>query len=234
MSQARDKFYEILCNSIVKEGYQFKKSKGDFEKVNCGIKYSIQFSWDGRGGTTYLNGFTGLVSLHELGKITKKLLAYELPMYIAQPRVTNNQKYPFIQMSSRKLIELANNMKFKEMAALPFEEKYPIANIQKMAEVTESYIKNEIIPFHNSFIDEKQILDEYIVHAEKKYIEQDFHNISFFVFPIKLMCKKLGIEEPDFIKKIDLFTNKSIDDLWNMQNHDFENLEEKFNNIKFK
>ncbi len=37
-----------------------------------------------------------------------------------------------------------------------------------------------------------------------------------------------------FIKKINLFTNKSIDELWNIQDHDFENMEEKFNNLKFK
>lgn len=109
MSQARDKFYEILCESIANEGYKFKKSKGFFEKINGNLKYLIQFYWDGRGGTTFLNGLSGIVELPEITKATKKLLAYELPVLVTQTKQNcSTQVYKIPQMYSRKLLELAN------------------------------------------------------------------------------------------------------------------------------
>ena len=84
MSQARDKFYELLCEQIADEGYEFKKSKGDFLKIKNDLNYTIQFSWDGRGGTTFLNGLTGIVEIPKIGKASKKLLAYELSAQVYQ------------------------------------------------------------------------------------------------------------------------------------------------------
>jgi hypothetical protein len=234
MSKVRDKFYELLCNEIVGINYQFKKSKGCFEKNESDLKKIIQFSWDGRGGTTYLNGLSGVVAVPEIEKASKSILAYEIPMRIIQPRTEESKIYKLTQMYSRKLIELANGMKFKELAAMQFEEKYPLERIQATVRVVADFINNETVPFHNSIYNLNQILEHHISHAEKQYMLNDFHNISYWVFPIKLMCKKLKIEEPDFVKNINLFTNQSIDDLWNMQNHDFQNLEHKFNHLKFK
>lgn len=234
MSEARNKFYELLCKEIANEGYQFKKSKGDFEKNESDLIKIIQFSWDGRGGTTYLNGLTGVVAVPEIAKASKSILAYELPMMVIQQRTNESKIYKLTQMYSNKLVELANGMKFKEMAAMPFEEKYPLEKIQATVAVVTDIIKNETIPFLNSYNNLNQILEYYIHHAEQQYKIKDFHNIGYWVFPIKLMCKKLKKAEPNFIKNINLFTNQSIDDLWNMQYHDFQNLEYKFNQLNLK
>ena len=50
---------------------------------------------------------------------------------------------------------------------------------------------------------------------------------------IKIMSKKLNVLEPKFVTDINIFTNNSIDDLWNIQEYDFENMEAEFNNLKF-
>lgn len=234
MSEVRDKFYKLLCYEIAGIGYQFKKSKGDFEKNESDLKKIIQFSWDGRGGITFLNGLNGVVAVPEIEKASKSILTYELPTRIFQPKSDDNKKYKQTQMYSQKLIELANGMKFKEMAAMPIEEKYPLERIQATVAVVADIIKYETVPFLNSYNDVSQISEYYILQAEKKYKLNDFHNISYWVFPIKLMCKKLKIEEPDFVKSINLFTNQSIDDLWNMQYHNFQNLEHRFNSLTFK
>ncbi|MCC7244989.1 MAG: hypothetical protein IT269_04890 [Saprospiraceae bacterium] len=213
----------------------FKKSTSVFEKTNNRLKYSILFSWDGRGGITFLNELSGIVEIPAIAKASHQLLAYTLPAQVNQPKKDDaHLTYPIPQMYSRKLIELANDMKFKEMAAMSFEEKYPMEKIAKTAEMVSKFILHEVVPFHNTYTDEKQILDFYLLSAEKRYRENDLFNISYFVFPAKLMCKKLGIAEPDFLRDINLFTNQSVDELWNMQHHDFQNMEEKFNTLKFK
>jgi hypothetical protein len=62
-------------------------------------------------------------------------------------------------MYSQTLMNLANNMAFKKMSAMSFEEKYPIENIKRTVFKVEEMIENDIIPFHQSISNEKQILD---------------------------------------------------------------------------
>jgi hypothetical protein len=52
------------------------------------------------------------------------------------------------------------------------------------------------------------------------------------VLKIKIMNKKLKLDEPQFIKDIPLFTNQSIDDLWNIQGYDFKIKEEKYKQLR--
>ena len=63
--------------------------------------------------------------------------------------------------------------------------------------------------------------------------EIDTHNIMWDLLIIKIMSKKLNVLEPKFVTDINIFTNNSIDDLWNIQEYDFENMEAEFNNLKF-
>lgn len=233
MSEVRKIFYDLLDQNIASESYQLKKSKGTFEKKQNGLLYSIVFSWDGRGGYSSLKGMNGIVSIPEIEAASGKILAYKLSAVIVQQTAATPEKYRLTQMYSRKLIELANNMRFKEMAALSFEEKYPMENIKKTVDTISNFIKNEVVAFHNSILSEKDILESYIEKCRERLLAKEYHNISTYLFPIKLMCKKMKIEEPDFVRAINLFTNESIDDLWNMQYHDFENLEKKFNELKF-
>lgn len=234
MSEVRKIFFELLNKSIENEGYLLKKTKGVFEKKNNNLLYSILFSWDGRGGTSYLNAVNGIISVPQIATITQKLLAYKLDASVYQPPVVNRAKYKITQMYSPELIQLANNMNFKAMAAMPFEKKYPMENIQKTVNTTTKFIKEEIVNFHNSYQTEHDILNWYINNCKHRITQkEELLGLANATLITKILCKKLNVPEPDFIQNIKIFTNQSIDPLWNMQYHDFENMEKKFNEAKF-
>lgn len=233
MSEARDKFFELLAPIIEAKGYTFKKSKKNFIVQYGEAICTIDFNWDGRGGTTYLNHFSCSISFNYLSK--------------ALQIVNNLGKYPIFykgtsggffdtsipQMYSKALVELVNNMAFKKMSAMSFEEKYPLENIQRTVKKTAEIIIEELIPIHQSMADDKKILDYKIENLLIKLNKIDTQNMMWDILIIKIISKKLKIEEPQFIMDIKIFSNNTIDDLWNMQLFDFHTMEEKFNNLKF-
>ena len=73
MSVAKDIFYEMLTPDIEKLGYIFKKSKTQYVKSVGALDYQIDFSWDGRGGLTFLNCVTGQISMPFIKKASKKI-----------------------------------------------------------------------------------------------------------------------------------------------------------------
>ena len=89
------------------------------------------------------------------------------------------------------------------------------------------------MPYHNAINSVQQILTEKIETVKTRLDEHDTYNLIGTVFTIKLMCKKLKLDEPDFIQSIDVFSNNSIDDLWNMQHHEFGKLEGRFKKLDF-
>jgi hypothetical protein len=46
-------------------------------------------------------------------------------------------------------------MRMKEMAAMPFEYKYPLEKISKTVEVIKQIILQDLIPLHEPYADEK-------------------------------------------------------------------------------
>ena len=140
--------------------------------------------------------------------------------------ITSNNFIP--QMYSKKLIELANLMRFKEMSAMPFEEKYPIEKIRNTANIALKIVIDDLLPLQSIINNENDILDWYLMKAKGQLERNEINNISYYAFPIKLMCKKLKINEPPLIKEIDLFTKDSIDSHWNMQLIYFPFLRNKF------
>ena len=80
---------------------------------------------------------------------------------------------------------------------------------------------------------EQKLLDYIIENLLIRLNEIDTHNINWQLLIIKIICKKLKIDEPKFVSEINIFTNKSLDDLWNMQDFEFDKMEERFNNLKF-
>lgn len=233
MSQAKDMFFELLTPSIEAMGYKFKKSKGSYDKFVGDVCYSIIFSWDGRGGTTFLNSVNGKVHIPAIAKAINKIMEIRYEAAVWQEVQDRNKRILIPQMYSSKLIELGNMMHFKEMAAMTFEEKYPMDKITKTVEVVRQGITYEIVAFHNTINDEKDILNWYINKAEAQVKKNDFYNICCYAIPIKFMCKKLNTDEPKFINEIDFFTNKSPDALWNIQSLNFTDLRLLFNSIKF-
>jgi hypothetical protein len=233
MSEVRDLFFELLSPKVEAFGYTFKKSKKYFELVQGDIQLRIDFSWDGRGGTTYLNHVTGNIWLPYVNKAIKQLFNYGVYPIYWQLQNGGHFDASIPQMYSKQLQILANNMDFKKMAAMTFEEKYPIENIKKTVDRAYEIILNELIPRNSSMADERNLLDHRIQISKAKFDTLDFHNSLFELMVLKIMCKKMKVNEPKWVSDIKVFTNKSIDEQWNMQDFDFENMEEKFNNLKF-
>lgn len=234
MSEARDQFFELLAPKIEEKGYTFKKSKKNFILEEGNIISTIDFNWDGRGGTTYLNHVCGIIYIDYINKALKTILNYKhhYPLFFTNGKGTIfDKRIP--QMYSLELINLANDMAFKKMAAMPFEEKYPTKKIENCANRVTEIITTEVIPINESMNSEQKILDFKIESALAKLNEMDTHNTMYEILIIKIMCKKMKINEPQFITDINAFTNKSIDDLWNMQEFEFDKMEERFNNLKF-
>ena len=231
MSQAKDIFFELITPKMEEFGFQFKKSKSCFEKTKGDLFFSIMFSWDGRGGTTYLNNVSSKVHIPKILKAARALtnIGFEACIWQENP-ITSNNFIP--QMYSKKLIELANLMRFKEMSAMPFEEKYPIENIRNTANIALKIVIDDLLPLQSIINNENDILDWYLMKAKEQLERNELNNISYYAFPIKLMCKKLKINEPPLIKEIDLFTKDSIDSHWNMQLIEFETLENRFSKYK--
>ncbi len=233
MSQARDTFYELLSPKLESLGYVFNKSKFNFSKSLNNLNCSIEFSWDGRGGTTYLNHVGIKISCLYVAKSLKVLVnTKDYPFYW---RLTSGGHFDdrIPQMYSQELMKLGNDMAFKKMAAMSFEEKYPLEKIKKTVTVVQEIITSEIVPCHNEMADEHKILQFKIDNLLTKLNDLDTHNIMWEILIIKIMSKKLNIAYPKFVSDITIFSNSTIDDLWNMQDYDFENMEAKFNNLKF-
>ena len=71
MSEAKDIFYQLLTPEVEKLGYIFKKSKTQYVKSVGDLDYFIDFSWDGRGGVTFLNHVSGGISAPYIKKASK-------------------------------------------------------------------------------------------------------------------------------------------------------------------
>ena len=166
MSQAKDIFFELITPKMEEFGFQFKKSKSCFEKTKGDLFFSIMFSWDGRGGTTYLNNVSSKVHIPKILKAARALtnIGFEACIWQENP-ITSNNFIP--QMYSKKLIELANLMRFKEMSAMPFEEKYPIEKIRNTANIALKIVIDDLLPLQSIINNENDILDWYLMKAKE-------------------------------------------------------------------
>ena len=136
-------------------------------------------------------------------------------------------------MYSKAFNDLINTGNLKLMAAMPFEEKYPIEKIEKCANKVFEIVETELFSFIEKMVSENKILE----HKKEQLLENlnklETHNCMIEILNVKIMCKKLKIQEPQFIQDINIFTNKSIDDLWNMQDYEYDKMQERFDNLKF-
>lgn len=152
MSEVKDKFYEILVPKIEIYGFEYKKSKTAFAKIENGLEYQINFRWDGRGGTTMMDAVEVYVSDVAIQQAIKKRTKRNgLPHvmsgwgYIA----ANNVKIPV--MYSRAALDLANNMNFKGLSQMPQDDKYPPERILNSTKFVEDLIVNHVFPFFEKF-----------------------------------------------------------------------------------
>jgi hypothetical protein len=168
MSEVKDKFYEILVPKITVYGFEFKKSKTSFVKVENGLEYQINFDWDGRGGVTMMDSVD--VSVNDLAiqqAIKKRTKRNGLPHVMSGwgYRSANSVKIPV--MYSRAALDLANNMNFRGLSQMLQDDKYPPERILNSAKFVEDLILNQVFPFFEKFKNTADIYDYLREKAEK-------------------------------------------------------------------
>jgi hypothetical protein len=195
MSAAKDKFYEILVPKIEDLGFQFKSSKFAFVKIENGLEYSINFRWDGRGGTTMLDMIELQVSDLEIQKDLKKRTknngyshVFTAFGYTCSPE--NRVNIPV--MYSRKTLDLANNMNFRALSQMPQDEKYPPERILNSATFVENLILTRAIPFFDLYKNRQDIFN-YLSEQVKSSTE----DISpLFTDLVEQYSMSLGLPKP--------------------------------------
>jgi hypothetical protein len=189
MSEAKNKFYEILVPKIEAFGFEYKKSKTTFTKIENGIEYQISFHWDGRGGTTMMNAIgASVIDIAIQQTMTKRKKEPGFPHVVSNWGycATNSGQIPV--MYSRALLELANNMNFKAMSKMPQDDKYPPERILNSAKFVEDLIVNQVFPFFKKY---KNTSDIYEYWRER--IEKDPDSVHFNDY-IKEMLKEFSLK----------------------------------------
>ncbi len=171
MSEVKEKFYEILVPKIVLHGFEYKKSKTVFVKIENGLDYQINFHWDGRGGTTMIDAVSAQVNdLAIQQAIKKRTKSNGLPHVMSGWGycAANIVKIPV--MYSRAALDLANNMNFKGLSQMLQDDKYPPDRIIHSANFVEDLIIHQVLPFFNQFRNSADIYD-YLREKAEKYPE---------------------------------------------------------------
>jgi hypothetical protein len=232
MSEVKDKFYDILVPKIEAIGFQYKKSKSAFLKVEKELDYQIKFHWDGRGGTSILSSLEVTVNNSVVQKAEKVLTGSgNLDAVFTGFGYSTPQTVKIPVMYSRKTLDLANSMNFKELAKLTFEEKYPFDRILASVNFVEDLIKLQVLPFFEGY---KTDADIYKSLRERLKKEQNIDWVSHhFVLLIKLYAKKTGLPEPHELKNYLRFQERFKESFGDMNKVDFDTLEERITACSF-
>lgn len=123
MSRLKDDFFELLTPMFEAKGYKFLKSKNRFTKTKGSYIFSISLKWEGRGGIVMIDWMDYEVSS------TDKANAF---LKWGNIHHSDGSAIPVIPvMYSRRVLEAANEMNLKKLAAIPYDEKYPPESIRK-------------------------------------------------------------------------------------------------------
>jgi hypothetical protein len=154
MSEVREKFYELFVPKMEAKGFAFKKSAGKFIKAQGILQYTIHFKWDGRGGVSIIDGIDYFVSEPVIGKSSKRPFDnHDFDRYPIKtiPLIDENGKLIIPVMYTQTVLDLANNMNFRALAKIPFEEKYPIVRIQNCVNKVETLLNDNAFPFFEKY-----------------------------------------------------------------------------------
>jgi hypothetical protein len=246
MSQARTDLMAILVPFFEKEGYKFAKSKNEFTKIENEIAYQFSLSFDGRGGLTMVNSIEFSIKVVDVEKAIKKITKYphSLPaIYGGTVRYWEDLSNPLTipTMHSQKALDIANTMNMKDLAAIPYEEKYPKIRIENCAKKIIELHAERIIPFFEKFKNLESIyklfLNENPQNEELNPLNLDaeypeMYN-KFNLLFIKLLSKKMNVEEPKIVKKFPNFILELIESNVYLENLNPETLKNQLENYQF-
>jgi hypothetical protein len=232
MSEVKDKFYDILVPKIEAIGFQYKKSKSAFFKVENELEYQIKFHWNGRGGTSMLSSLWLTVNNSLVQKAEKILTGSgNLDAFFTGFGYSTTHTVEIPVMYSRKTLDLANSMNFKELAKLTFEEKYPADRILASANFVEDLIKTQVLPFFEGCETDADIYNSLCERLKK---EQNIDWVSHhFVLLIKLYAKKTGLPEPPELQNYLRFQERFKESFGDMNKVDFDTLEDRIKAYSF-
>lgn len=111
-------------------------------------------------------------------------------------------------MHSQKAVDIANNMNFKELAKLSYEEKYPRKRIVSYSKIVIELIENTIFPFFKKYDALEKI---YEVYTNKSPSDEEMNPLSIEsreikgpnperILYAKLLASKLHVAEPELMK----------------------------------
>jgi hypothetical protein len=245
MSQAKTDLIAILIPFFEKEGYKFGKSKNEFTKIENEIAYQFSLSFDGRGGLTMVNNIHFSTKVVDIEKAMKKIMNYPHPIWFFGKGINywEDMSKPLTipTMHSQKALDVANTMNMKALAAIPYEEKYPKARIENCAKKMTELYSERIIPFFDEFKNFQSIYDlflnenpqkgEYnLLNLDPKYPEM--YN-KFNLLFIKLLSKKMKVEEPKIVKRFPNFIQDLISSNVYLENINPETLKNQIENYQF-
>jgi hypothetical protein len=246
MSEVKNDLMAILVPFFEKEGFKYRKSKNEFIKIENEISHKIAFQFDGRGGLSMVNNIYYSISVPEVQKAFKKITAYPYLIDILGGSINYWHNYPDKKLTipvmySQEALDVANTMNMKALAAIPYEEKYPRARIENCAKkITELYAQI-IIPFFEKYTTLEQFYNLFLNENPKKgepnplnldteYPEE--YN-KFNMLFIKLLSKKMNLEEPKIIEKFPNFIQELIASNIHLESANLEELKKSIENYQF-
>lgn len=134
-------------------------------------------------------------------------------------------------MYSQATLDLAKNMNFKALAAMNFEDKYPLVRIQNCVNKVEQLILVKALPF---FAANDSVLTIYHQKREAINTAEKLEEIScHFILETKLYAQKLGLFQPEKLNGYTHYIQQFKDGLGYMNKVDFDTLEIRLANYKF-
>ena len=245
MSEVKIHLMAILVPFFEKEGYKFSKSKNEFIKIENEIVYQFCLRFDSRGGLSMVTAIEMFVKVADVEKAMKKIMNYPHQIGIIHDgiRYWEDMSKPLTipTMHSQKGIDVANTMNMKALAAIPYEEKYPKIRIENCAKKITQLYAERIIPFfekhqtleqfYNLFLKENlQKGNPNPLNVDNEYPEM--YN-KFNLLFIKLLSKKMNLEEPNIVKRFPNFIQELIGSNIYLENANQEELKNKIENYQF-
>lgn len=258
MSEIKDKFYELLRPSLEAKGFEFKRSKEQFIKIENDVHQRLQFRWDGRGGASHLDEIIAIIYSIPVAKAYSKitglkgdghnwhLLNGENSTYFVDnqgdiPTIINGQitdwthtkmYYQIPPMLSPVAQQFFGDMNLRGMKTITFEEKYPIEKIKNCVDKVVKLLDKKLLNFFIEYNLEEKILNS-LLNSCKATIEDNHENRFHYSFLAKLYAKKLIVKtDVNFPsdKEIDLnYKNRFSYD----KNFNQESITSKIENYKF-
>jgi hypothetical protein len=200
MSQAKDIFFQKLQPRFEAIGFTLKKSRNAFVKVENNIESVFAVAFDGRGGLSSLLQTRMTIECLDLRKAIRKCSGYKNSETLSINGGTNSvYNYYDTVLCNPKMYSLTP----VELGKLSFEEKYPAAQIDRVAnhvwENFQGFGVQGIAKYHSN---------QTIFEALKNFNFTDTDKNDFHTFPLigylslRFLSKKFNENADEAIAKL--------------------------------